>query len=278
MQTEYLQIDNIETGEHRSEHMKLTWLGTNSLLLEAAGEKIGIDPFVQMRGAENPNTLDDYRAADTFLITHGHFDHLAYIPFLIEEGDVTVFCSGTPARTLEPYDRENPCVVLVKPGMCFRIGGIEVRVLQGRHIHFDAKLIIRTLFSGRMVRYAGNLPLIIWGALHFREHRETLVYELCAEGRRIQILGSLGLADNEHYEPGADLLVMPYQGGSHLEEEADRILQVLQPARVLLTHFDDAFPPVSGKVDLRPLKKLLREKYPQIRVVRPTAGRTVYLK
>ena len=37
----------------------------------------------------------------------------------------------------------------------------------------------------------------------------------------------------------------------------------------------DAFPPLSRKVDTRPLKKMMDEKYPQIPVVNPVYGKKV---
>ena len=60
--------------------MEITWFGTNSLLIEAEGERIGVDPFPELRGAENPNRTEDFQKADTILITHGHFDHLVFLP------------------------------------------------------------------------------------------------------------------------------------------------------------------------------------------------------
>ena len=47
------------------------------------------------------------------------------------------------------------------------------------------------------------------------------------------------------------------------------------PERIILDHFDDAFPPVSESVDTRGFKKLMDREYPGIRVVKPTAGKTV---
>ena len=262
--------------------MIITWEGTNTLRIEAAGETLWFDPFVELRGGSNPNALSDFLGAENVLITHGHFDHLVFVTELLTQGDMTVYCTKTAAGTLEAYTEGTEGtdqVVLIRPGMTIPFGEVRVHVLQGKHIRFDAKLIARTVFSRKMLRYGSNLPFLFWAARHFPEQGETLVYELEAEGRRIQILGSLGLHEGETYRPGADLLVMPFQGKSNalLVQEADRVIRALAPKRILLSHFDDAFPPISMDVDLRGLKRMLTQKYPDIPVVKPTAGRPVRL-
>jgi len=42
--------------------MKITWFGTASILLESEGEKLLFDPFVQLAGGSNPNSLEDFPA------------------------------------------------------------------------------------------------------------------------------------------------------------------------------------------------------------------------
>ena len=70
-------------------------------------------------------------------------------------------------------------------------------------------------------------------------------------------------------------LIHIYQGSACLESAALDVTARLLPKRILLDHFDDAFPPVSESVDTRGFKKLMDREYPQIRVVKPVAGRTV---
>ena len=254
-----------------------------------------IDPFVEMEGGQNPNCLEDFTGADTIFITHGHFDHLLFVPELLdteagEDGEdcqngdekevssvPTVFCTRAAADTLEDLCENTDTVAVVSPGMEFRMRDVKVRVLKGKHIRFDRSLIRQTLCSARILKYFRNFLLIAWSVLQFKEHGETVVYELEAEGKRIQLMGSLGLDPSQTYRPGADLLVLPYQGSSFLEKEADQVIRTLQPRRILLSHFDDAFPPVSSSVDLRGLKRLMKEKYPQIQIVKPVAGRSIVL-
>ena len=52
--------------------IKITWLGTASILLEACGQKLLFDPFVELAGGSNPNTLEDFEGVRDICITHGH--------------------------------------------------------------------------------------------------------------------------------------------------------------------------------------------------------------
>ncbi len=77
-----------------------------------------------------------------------------------------------------------------------------------------------------------------------------MFYEILAEGKRIQLMGSANLNENENYETGADLLILPHQGRSDIDEINTVIVQKLKPKRVLLDHYDDAFPPYSAQINV----------------------------
>ena len=156
-------------------------------------------------------------------------------------------------------------------------GFVRIRVLQGRHIEFQKRHVMETMHPLRLLRYAGNLPWLFWANRTFQEAGEIVAFDVHAEGREILILGSLALDPEETYPEGVDVLVLPYQGSNDLPARAREVLERLRPKAVLLSHFDNAFPPMSRDVDLRPLKKLIREEFPQIRVVRPTAFSPVEL-
>lgn len=257
--------------------MQITWKGTNSLVIEAAGQRILVDPFVELIGGANPNTLDEFMDERVIFITHGHFDHLFYVPVILEEGDPTVFCTKTPAETIAENTEDTDSVVMLRPGMDIPVGDMRIHVYRGKHIAFDRRLVLDTLRPLRLLRHLRNLPFLIYASHSFKENGETVCYGLRAEGKIILIPGSLGLDETEDYPVNADLLVLPYQGNSHLEALADQVIGRLRPKRVMLTHFDDAFPPVSREVDTRPLKKMMDEKYPEIRVVKPVYGKPVTL-
>ena len=136
---------------------------------------------------------------------------------------------------------------------------------------------MKTLLSPRMGRYWRNALALAWLHRHFPEGGQTLLYEIRAEGKTVLLLGSMGLLPEMDYPTGADLLILPFQGCDNPAKQAAQIVERLRPERILLDHFDDAFPPISRSVDTRPFKKLMDERYPQIRVAKPVAGKTIEL-
>ncbi len=253
--------------------MYITWLGTNSLRIGTGGEQILVDPFIELAGAANPNSMEDFLGADTILVTHGHFDHLFFVQDIMEDEDATVFCTQTPSETLEGFSERSDLIVKIRPGQDFSLGPVKIHVYHGRHIHFDRKLVLKTLNPMHLMKHARNLPFIRWAHSVFKENGETVCYGLSCEGKQILIMGSLAVDPDETYPVSPDLLVLPYQGSSDLPSAAAPVIDRIRPKAILLTHFDDAFPPISSQVDLRGFKKLMTEQYPDIRVIRPTAGK-----
>lgn len=257
--------------------MKITWLGTASVRMETEGGRILFDPYVQLNGGENPNSLYDFAEDQDIFITHGHLDHLVdAAEFLDADGDLeaSVYCGSVAARTLEAAVTDAGSVVEIKPGDELLVGDISVKVWEGRHADPGLFKKLSVLFSVRTLKYWKNALALAYLNKHFREKGQTFAYEVCAEGKRVFLMGSPGLSENVDYPTGADLLILPFQGSAKLEERALEIVERLQPRRVMLDHFDDAFPPVSESVDTRLFKKKMDEKFPQIPVVKPVAGKT----
>lgn len=259
------------------EGIRIMWLGTAALKLENQEGTVLIDPFVEMDGAENRNDKEDFLSGDAILITHGHLDHLSLVPELEGIRRMPVYCTATPEQTLKRHGVEASLVHRISPGDRFMVCGFTVRVYTGVHIHFDGKLIRKKLLSVRVLRYRRNLKRILRLHLQYPENRETVLYELSWQNIRIQVMGSLGLSKNEDYQEGADLLCLPYQGSSTLEEHAREVLLRLKPKAVMLTHFDDAYPPVSGTVDTEGLKRMMQREFRGIRLIIPEAEKQVLL-
>lgn len=257
--------------------MKITWFGTASLLIENEEDRVLIDPFLPLRGAENHPSLLDYRKESSILITHGHVDHLSSIPKILEDSDATVYCSALPASTLERKEVDSDQIVIIRPGDVLHFGQIRVTALAGRHIHFDSELVRHTLLNTRVLKHLPNALLLLFKNHAYPEGNETLAFQIDVSDKRILVLGSLGLDENTEYPKYVDMLVLPYQGATDLITPTLSIIGKIEPRTVLLDHFDDAFPPISSRIDTRPLKKALEEHFPGLPVAKPTAGKAVTL-
>ena len=132
--------------------MSITWLGTAAIRLEADGETVLFDPFVQLIGGENPNCLDDFLQDQTICVTHGHLDHLMEVPeFLDPESDAeaTVYCGEVAAETLSDMVENTSNVVKVRPGDVIRLGDVRILVMEGKHAKPGKSQVFQKLFSRR---------------------------------------------------------------------------------------------------------------------------------
>ena len=86
--------------------MRLMWMGTASLLFAEGDDVIAFDPFpgipldsLDGRKRTFPDTALYLRAKNVF-VTHGHFDHILYIPALYGSSDAVVHATAAPCETL----------------------------------------------------------------------------------------------------------------------------------------------------------------------------------
>jgi len=251
--------------------MKLKWYGTATILLEHAGTKLLFDPFLPLSENVFKPTIDQFSAADNILVTHGHLDHIAHIPAILRQGDgaATVFCTAKPRETLISKHVDAAQIHMIAPGDVLKFGPFEVRVLKGKHIVFDIWLIIKKLLNPRLITNRRNVRYLFEENKKCVEAGETVIFDIAVPDKRILVMGSLNLDRNTVYPKDADLLVLPLQGRSGIGKYAMRVIDRLQPKKVLLDHFDNSFPPISSPVDTGKFVALMRKKYPGVPVICP---------
>jgi L-ascorbate metabolism protein UlaG (beta-lactamase superfamily) len=251
------------------------WLGTAGFRIEFGGRVLLIDPFLDSRGPdarpEQPLKAGDFAGADEVFITHGHFDHLADVPAIVEESGARVYCSQVAAETLL---RKN-----VPPGNITRLGGDEsldidglgVNVFPSRHIVFDRRLILRT--APRVLKLRNRHLL---GRMSGMPSGPALIYWFDFGGLSVVHMGSLGLTPEQAtYQriSGPDILMPPLQGHSDICTRAALLSAAIRPRAVVPQHFDDFFPPVSMAVGLLPFKRMLEDRAPGCAYYEPVINR-----
>lgn len=228
-------------------------------------------------GAENPASFETFEDAREILITHGHFDHLMSVPHYSDARQIRVHCTASPCETLLQWGMPKERIHSFAPGDQFSVGEADVSVYQGQHNIIDVGIAVRTGLR------ALSTPVRAFRFLNitrvhksFLENGETVVFDVTHEGKRVLIMGSLGFrADVEAPPPGCDLLVLPYQGTSNPTPMALKIVETYQPKAVMLSHFDNAFPPMTSTVNTKPFLKAMAELHPEIPVCVPQFGQEV---
>ena len=215
--------------------MKLHWFTTAAFTLTEGDTAIAFDPFLGLPLKARWPDLDRaaFGGASAVFVTHGHFDHILELPALLAGSPAPIYATATPCKTLQRHGVSADRLRTIRPGETVTVGPFSITAFPGRHCTFDKPLIRQT------------------------ERGETLLYEVRADGKRIQILGSLGLCPAVAYPTGADALILPYQGRSDLVTYGWPLVERLAPRAVYLDHYDDSFPPLTAAIDTTPFCDLL---------------------
>ncbi len=240
--------------------MKITWYGTASLVIESGNTSLVFDPYLKdlPKGRETEEEFETRKKAlaehSNVLITHGHFDHLSDIKKIYGDLDCTVYLTKTPLETLTKEKFEQSKMREIKFGDSLDFQDFNVKVLKGKHITFVKKEIAKEfalgIFKKTFFKDFSRAMRIGVKFLKYPENDQTVFYEIEVEGKTVQIMGSADLDSEVDYKIGADLLILPHQGRGDIDEHNKKIVERLQPKRILLDHYDDAFPPYSADVPL----------------------------
>lgn len=254
--------------------MNITWFGTATLSFSHEGRSILFDPFLPMNRELPSPEIDELAALGDIFITHGHFDHLMYVPKLIQAGTARVYCSEIAATTLLREGLPQNKIITVIAGDVIENGPFTIKVFRGEHIHFDLPLIIRTLLGRRTISNLKQFKTVFRQAKLYPKG-EVLVYQVEAGGKKVLHMGSLNLDPAETYPTESDLLTLPFQGRSDLNTYTLNIINRLKPKALYLHHFDDSFPPISDTINTSSFIHAAATAYPGLPVIVPEYEETI---
>jgi len=256
-------------------HVIIKWYGTACILLEEEGIQLLFDPFFSLnKKLFIPRIKEEFSQVNSILITHGHFDHITGIPSVLERSKIKpfIYCTAAPRESLISMGIEKDLIQEITPGNILMPGTFQINVLKSKHIVFDKFLVIKTLLNPRILINFKKAKYILKQNKICKEAGETVAYEIKIKEKKILLMGSLNLDDTVDYPAKTNLLILPLQGRSDICKYSMRFIDRLKPEKVLVTHYDNSFPPVSANINIKYFKSLMRKNFPYIPVIIPRPG------
>lgn len=255
--------------------MNIIWLGTASLIVECDGHKILFDPYLRKFNKTLPpfpiKEIDDVEA---IFITHPHFDHFADIPEIIKVTHCPVYTNKRGIEIAEKMQFDLSNIRRIDFGDEFTFGSLSVKAHGGKHVVYDmacGKSAIRRALKGNVIK---GIKLYNLNE-HFKINlnNDVFSFQLCEGDKSVLILGSAN-ADEHLKSIPVNLLIYPYQGRSDMLEYSLNLINYFSPQTVMLDHFDDAFPPLTTRMNVEEFKRTLESKSP-IKVIIPTENERI---
>jgi L-ascorbate metabolism protein UlaG (beta-lactamase superfamily) len=230
--------------------VKFTWFGTNGWEITFNNRTILVDPWFGrfdsgfFSGRFNPSTplppprealiAQHVTRADQILIGHGHWDHLADIPFIAKNTGAMVIGSETHANVLRATGKVPEVkIVQVKGGEFMQFDGYTIEVFPGLHSLGPTKK-----FSVPGHRFSVPSTPTVVGDL---PEGDTLIYMITiAEKFRIFIMSTANYVERALTDVKPDVALVASIFSNQIHDYTRRLMNVLHRPKVILpTHWDN---------------------------------------
>ncbi|MFI6678682.1 MBL fold metallo-hydrolase [Kribbella sp. NPDC050470] len=227
--------------------VELTWLGTHAWQIRWGKHVVLTDPWITRfktgtftpEGADpktklviKPDVIDRYiSTADAILVHHGHYDHMADVPYVAEKTQATVLGTQSHVNMLKAMRTPAGLLSPVRGGEYLPFEGFTIEVFpslhscSGRH-HTYA-------YPGYRLDGVPPRPRVIEDLLE----GGTLAYVITIGGVRILSLSTANFDPNALRDLQVDVVFAAPGGEPGI---TDRLLRTIKPVRkVVATHWDD---------------------------------------
>jgi len=234
--------------------LELEWLGVAGYRLSYSGQTIYIDPYlsrvplssvIRRRPAHADEALHERflrpvgRVAGV-LVGHTHFDHAIDVPAIARRFGCDAYGSSSLVQLMRLHGLAEQAVA-VAPDRTYELGPFSVSFVPSLH----SKLLL-----GRAVPFDGELTCEHLDGLSPGAYRCGQVWGIHVEvaGMTFYHQGSANLIDEAVRHHGVDVFLAGIAGRSFTRDYWQRILPLLEPQTVLMSHFDDFFRPIGAEM------------------------------
>lgn len=238
------------------------WFGTNGWEITFGNKTILVDPWLnRFESGFLQNKLDHDRLlptdtalidqhvkkADQILVGHGHWDHMADVPYIAKKTGAMVIGSETHANVMRAAGVPEGKIVRVKGGEYMQFDGYTIEVFPSVHSMGGTK---KYAVPGRLVSVPASPPTKV-GDL---PEGDTLIYVLRIGGKyTIFLMSSGNYIERAIAGLKPDVALIAPLFSNNTFDFTPRLVRALNyPKLVLPTHWDNFEAPLSGApTDLR---------------------------
>jgi L-ascorbate metabolism protein UlaG (beta-lactamase superfamily) len=237
------------------------WFGTDGWEITFGNKTILLDPWFSrfdtgfFAGKFNPNTpitvdeatIDQHvKKADQILIGHGHWDHMADIPYIAKKTGAQVIGSETHANVLRAAGVAEGKIVPVKGGEYMQFDDYTIEIFPGLHSMGPTK---KHTVPGHLY----SVPPPPTKVADMPEG-DSLIYMITIGGKyRIFLMSTANFVERAIAGLKPDVALVASIFANQIHDYTPRLLRALNyPKIVLPTHWDNFEKPFSeGPQDLR---------------------------
>lgn len=233
--------------------MKTRWLGTATVEIIDNTTHLLIDPYYQKNNkTQNQLLTQAIQKANAILITHPHLDHFSDIKTIVKLTNCPIYVSQKGIETTKKLHVPTKTLHAIHPNETLTLDTLTIKAFSSRHIAFDKPLILTTIQRSLKPKNLINALKLGYQNIQFSiTDKDIYAYEITNKTTNIFLMGSANLDENTSYPENIDYLFYPFQGRSDINEYSVPLINRLHPSHILLTHYDDAFPPISSRVQTK---------------------------
>ncbi|MFB6720160.1 MBL fold metallo-hydrolase [Kribbella sp. NPDC056345] len=246
--------------------VEFTWLGTHAWQIRCGEHIVLTDPWVTRfhtgtftpEGADPKTKLVIDKAAvdkhigkaDAILVHHGHYDHMADVPYVAAKTQATVLGTQSHVNLLKAMRTQADLLSAVRGGEYLVFDGFTIEVYPSLHSCGGKRHTYA--YPGYRQEAVPPRPRVIEDLVE----GGTLAYVITIGGLRILSLSTANFDPNALRDLQVDVLLAAPGGEPGI---TDRLLQTINPVTtVIATHWDDFDKPLTEPgipwTDLTPLR------------------------